>query len=106
PRQRPQQSGTCETGSHQIPPGFIADLARRAPNPWPGSFRSPFDRRRTRELTSIGGQYVPYKTVLLSSLVEKTVKLIYGGAKDSPMPKENLNDLQAFVAVARERSFT
>jgi DNA-binding transcriptional LysR family regulator len=43
---------------------------------------------------------------LLSSLVEKTVKLIYGGAKDSPMGKENLNDLQAFVAVARERSFT
>lgn len=37
-------------------------------------------------------------------MVEKTVKLIYGGARASPMT--NLNDLQAFVAVARERSFT
>ena len=35
------------------------------------------------------------------------VKYEYTGAKNSPMmSKEKLNDLQAFVTVAQERSFT
>jgi DNA-binding transcriptional LysR family regulator len=46
------------------------------------------------------------ETVLSIRFVEKTAILVYGRAKYSPMAKENLSDLQAFVAVARERSFT
>ncbi|WP_250456324.1 LysR family transcriptional regulator, partial [Caballeronia sp. ATUFL_M2_KS44] len=39
-------------------------------------------------------------------LDEKIGKSAYTGACHSPMTMENLNDLQLFVAVARERSFT
>jgi DNA-binding transcriptional LysR family regulator len=39
-------------------------------------------------------------------LDEKIGKSAYTGACHSPMPMENLNDLQLFVTVARERSFT
>src|SRR6478752_8358488 len=37
---------------------------------------------------------------------EKTAKSASPCETDSPMAKENLGDLQAFVVVARERSFT
>ena len=37
---------------------------------------------------------------------DKTIKSTYLCAYNSPMTKESLDDLQAFVTVARERSFT